>query len=83
MSDTNTPTIDTIKRSAGIAGQFSITATGTIEGEPYTLTFTGSVYGSPGPVVMTTGTIETFVSEPSRFGAVFNEAWVRAFITNS
>lgn len=63
-----------IKRSAGIAGQYSLTAT-TDDGP---LTFVGSVYG--GPVVMITPSgMQTFVTDPGRFGD-FGEEWVRRFL---
>jgi hypothetical protein len=75
-----TVTIDSIKRTNGVAGQFSYTATGTMYEEPYTLTFTGSAYG--GPIVMITGAgTQAFVSAPERFGPALTEDWVRAFIT--
>jgi hypothetical protein len=62
-----------ITKRTGIAGQYSLTAA-TDDG---VVTFTGNVYG--GPVVMTTPSgIETFVSDPGRFGD-FGEAWVRRF----
>jgi hypothetical protein len=79
MSDPNsTPTIHRVKRHAGIAGQYAIEATVSYPDEPReTVTFVGSVYG--GPVVMRTPSgMETFVSEPGRFGE-FGESWVRAF----
>lgn len=75
MSDQ--PTIHSVRKSAGIAGQFSVTADVEYPGEPRrALTFVGSVYG--GPVVMRTEGMETFVSDPGRFGD-FGETWVRRF----
>ncbi|GAC1533604.1 MAG: hypothetical protein NVS3B1_27980 [Marmoricola sp.] len=72
------PTVSKVKKQAGIAGQFAVTAEVTYEGEaPETITFVGSTYG--GPVVMVTpaGT-QTFVSEPGRFGP-FGTKWVEKF----
>lgn len=71
------------KRKAGIAGQFSITVTFRYHGddEDTALTFTGSQYGDPGPVVMIQkGGAQTFVIDPGRFGTKFGEEWVRAFV---
>lgn len=66
-----------IRRHAGIAGQFSVSADVHYPGEEARLvTFVGSVYG--GPVVMQTGRVETFVTDPARFGE-FGEDWVRRF----
>lgn len=64
-----------------IAGQFNLTAEVTYPGEPtYEVTFVGSTYGTPGPVVMVTEDLnETFVTDPGRFGSTFNPSWVRAF----
>lgn len=72
-------TIHSIKRHPGIAGQFSVTAEVSYPDEPirFVFSFVGSVYG--GPVVMRTGTVETFVTNPSRFGD-FGEGWVRRFM---
>lgn len=82
MSQTTTPTLGPIKRSSGIAGQFSLTVEVSYPGESEgrKVTFVGSTYG--GPVVMVTGsslvTVETFVTDPGRFGA-FGPQWVRRF----
>lgn len=73
-----------LKRHAGIAGQFSITVTAAYpdDAEQTTTTFVGSVYGSPGLVVMVlpSGT-QSFVTAPERFGSKFGEQWVRNFVT--
>lgn len=67
-----------VKRQAGIAGQFAVVARVQYEGEPVSsVTFTGSTYG--GPVVMESGPVQTFVSDPSRFGK-FGVEWVRRFM---
>lgn len=76
------PTVSKIKKHAGIAGQYSVTAEVTYEGEaPEKIEFVGSVYG--GPVVMVTpaGT-QTFVSEPGRFGE-FGTKWVERFFADA
>lgn len=72
------PTILNLKRHNGVAGQVAYDATVEYPGEePSTVTFVGSYYG--GPVVMRTASgVETFVTEPARFG-VFGAAWVRRF----
>lgn len=70
-------TINSIRKQRGIAGQFSVSAEVTYPDEPKrTVVFTGSTYG--GPVVMSTDSFETFVSDPGRFGK-FGETWVRRF----
>jgi hypothetical protein len=72
------PHIYFVRRHAGIAGQFSVSArVGYADEPPRDVEFIGSVYG--GPVVMRTGTLETFVSDPGRFGR-FGEDWVRRFL---
>lgn len=72
------PTLGTIKRHNGVAGQVSYSVQVTYEGEaPEWITFVGSTYG--GPVVMVTPRgHETFVTEPARFGE-FGPDWVRRF----
>lgn len=70
-------TLHSVKRHAGIAGQFSVSADVEYPGEPRgTVEFIGSVYG--GPVVMRTGMAEVFVTDPERFGE-FGVEWVRRF----
>lgn len=66
-----------LKRHGGIAGQFSVTADVTYADEATRrVEFVGSTYG--GPVVMRTGSVETFVSDPGRFGE-FGVDWARRF----
>jgi hypothetical protein len=78
---TDSPQISRVRRHAGIAGQFSVSAEVSYPDEPAReIAFVGSVYG--GPVVMRTGTLETFVSDPGRFGE-FGEDWVRRFLGES
>lgn len=76
--------IHTIRRHAGIAGQFAITAVVEYPDEPRrSVTFTGSTYG--GPVVMSTDGPEGgewFVSNPGRFGE-FGIGWVERFFANA
>ncbi|MDQ3222055.1 MAG: hypothetical protein M3Q75_01035 [Gemmatimonadota bacterium] len=72
------PTVTNLRKHAGIAGQFQVSATVTYPGEdPNTLAFVGSVYG--GPVVMVTDAGQTFVTDPGRFGE-FGTAWLVRFI---
>jgi hypothetical protein len=75
---TDTPTIHSVKRHTGIAGQYAVTADVSYPDEPReTVEFVGSVYG--GPVVMRTPSgLETFVTDPGRFGE-FGTEWVRRF----
>ncbi len=77
------PKIGRIHRSAIIAGSVNYTAEVTYPGEPmHEVTFAGSTYGEPGPVVMITESLhQTFVDEPSRFGARFDANWVRRFFS--
>lgn len=71
------PHIYFIRRHAGIAGQFSVSArVGYPDEAPRDVEFIGSTYG--GPVVMRTASVETFVTEPGRFGE-FGVQWVRRF----
>jgi hypothetical protein len=84
---TSRPTLGRIVRHAGVAGQLAYSVSvayqlpdGTME-RASVVTFTGSVYGTPGPVVMVTPGIPrgTFVTDPGRFGETFGPEWVRAF----
>lgn len=71
------PEVTNVKRHAGIAGQFSVTASVQYPCEPpETIEFVGSVYG--GPVVMVSHGHQTFVTDPGRFGE-FGTEWVREF----
>lgn len=71
------PTLSTIKRTNGVAGQIAYDVTVTYPGEtPAPVAFVGSVYG--GPVVMVAYGRQTFVTDPSRFGT-FSPEWVRRF----
>lgn len=62
-----------MKITKGIAGQFGVTA----DTEDGPITFVGSTYG--GPVVMITSEIQTFVTDPGRFGE-FGVEWVERFL---
>ncbi len=71
------PHIYYIRKQAGIVGQFAVSArVGYPDEAPRDVQFVGSVYG--GPVVMRTGEVETFVTDPNRFGK-FGPEWVRRF----
>jgi hypothetical protein len=77
MMATDNPHIYWVRKHAGIAGQFAVSArVGYPDEAPREVTFVGSVYG--GPVVMQTERGETFVTDPGRFGE-FGEEWVRRF----
>lgn len=83
MTTDTKPTVGTIKRANGVAGQVAYSVMVTYPGEdPMPITFVGSTYGGP-VLMMTRGNPEgTFVSEPSRFGK-FNPEWVRRFFTSN
>lgn len=66
-----------IRKRNGIAGQYSLT----VDTEDGPLTFVSSSYG--GPVVMITPSgVQTFVTDPGRFGD-FGVEWVRRFLVAS
>jgi hypothetical protein len=76
------PTLGRIVRHAGVAGQLAYSVSVAYPGEAASVvTFTGSVYGMPGPVVMVTpgNPRGVFVTAPERFGETFGPSWVRAF----
>lgn len=72
------PTLGTIRRQAGVAGQVSYTVEVTHPGEDAeSVTFVGSAFG--GPVVMITPAgHQIFVTDPGRHGE-FGTEWVRRF----
>lgn len=85
-------TVHDVRRTGGIAGQtsYSVDVTTTTyphhdeEGETVTdestIVLYGSTYGTPGPVVLVTaGFGESFVTDPARFGEVFDAAWAYRF----
>lgn len=84
-------TIHDVRKSGGIAGQVAFHADVTTttyphndeEGETvtdeYTVHLVGSVYGSPGPVVLVSHGVESFVTDPARFGETFDAAWAYRF----
>lgn len=74
------PVLGSVRKFAGIAGQYGYAAEVTYDGEPtMTVQFIGNVYG--GPIVMVTpgNPAGMFVRSPDRFGPDLNEAWVRSF----
>ena len=75
---TDTITDIKIKRHNGVAGQFSYTATYTINGEAGDLELVGSVYG--GAPVLMFGTAQVFVRNRTRFGPELNPEYVRNFV---
>lgn len=78
MSEEIKPDVSNVKRHAGIAGQFSVTATVAYPDEsPRTAEFVGSEYGGPVVMVFPSGA-QKFVTDPERFGK-FGTGWVRAF----
>lgn len=78
-------TLGTIRPARGIAGgvAYSVHVTWTMNdgevGYSTDVTFVGSTYGAPGPVVVIGGGAQTFVSEPGRFGETFDPEWIRRF----
>jgi hypothetical protein len=94
----DSPHIYHVRKRAGIAGQFQVDArVGYPDEAPRDVSFVGSVYGGP-VVMLTevsrnvstleeaewweTETVETFVSDPGRFGD-FGTEWVRRFFAAS
>lgn len=72
------PTVSKVKKQAGIAGQFAVTAEVTYAGEePVKAEFVGSTYGGPVVMVLPSG-LQTFVTDPGRFGE-FGTTWVERF----
>jgi hypothetical protein len=74
------PTVTNVKRHAGIAGAYSISAAVQYDGEPGDrVEFVGSVYG--GPIVMVTPAGETAVSSAvtDRIGSELSPEWVARF----
>ncbi len=72
------PSLGPVVRASGAAGSVAFTVTVTYPGEEsQRVTFTGSTYGSPGPVLMLPA--EVFVSDPGRFGERLSPGWVRRF----
>lgn len=70
-----------IRRIHGIAGNFVLSALVWYEGDekPYRVSFHGSTYGSPGPIVVVTDSGQEFVKNASRYGAKLDEQWIRNF----
>lgn len=75
--------ITAITKRDGVAGQVAYDVDVDYDGIPFSTTFIGTIYGGPGPVVMLSGDklapIETFVTEPERFGPKLNGDWIYAF----
>lgn len=72
------PRVMNIKRHAGIAGQFAVSASVAYPGEDAeTVTFVGSTFGGPVVMVLPSGA-EIFVTDPGRHGE-FGTAWVERF----
>lgn len=73
-----TPTLSTIRRESGVAGQIAYTTEVTYPGEPAErVTFVGSAYGGPVLMVLPSGQ-QIFVTDPARHGE-FSPRWVRRF----
>lgn len=73
----------TIRKTAGIAGQVRYNVTRTTEHGTHKSAFVGSVYGTPGPVTaIVMDGAQFHVTEPSRFGPIFNRTWVENFYTD-
>lgn len=76
-----TPELGAITRSNGISGQYSFRVPVTYPGEVASIVeFVGNEHG--GPIVMVSNGIQTFVSDPERFGQ-FSPEWVRRFFAAS
>ena len=73
------PTIISIKRTTGIAGQIAYDVAVAYPGEPETtIALVGSVHG--GPVVLIANGRQTFVTDPGRHGTTLNPDWIRRFL---
>lgn len=75
------PLVANVKRHAGIAGQYSVTAEVTYPGEPaYRAEFVASAYDGPVVAVMESGA-QVFVARTvlERLGLRVDEAWVRGY----
>lgn len=73
-----TPELGAIRRENGVAGQVAYQVEVTYPGEPTgRVAFTGSIYGGPVVMALPSG-VQTFVTDPERFGP-FGPSWVRRF----
>lgn len=81
----NPPTIDTIERITGIAGNYAYRVHVTYRDEAgnvdstHNVMFTGSIPGAP--VVMITEHGQTFVTDWKRNGETLNPEWIRRFFS--
>jgi hypothetical protein len=76
MSDV--PTLGKIHTGRGPAGQITYAVAVTYPDEPVSIVqFVGSTYGGPVVMVHPSG-VQTFVTDPGRFGK-FGSEWVRRF----
>jgi hypothetical protein len=74
-----TPTLSKVRKHAGIAGQFSVSAEVTYPDEPpQHVEFVGSVYGGPVIMMVPLTGMQLFVTDPGRHGA-FGTRWVERF----
>lgn len=71
-----------VQKTAGVAGEVRYTAVVRYGDEDAsTVSFFGSLFGEPGPVLMITEAFPegVFVTDPGRFGTKFGPDWVRKF----
>lgn len=69
-----------IHKRSGIAGQVRYAIARKDEHGIHNAVFVGTVYGTPGPVVMIMmDGVQVHVTDPSRFGPSFDEEWIRNF----
>ena len=74
------PTVKRLKRHNGVAGQFAYVAeVEWADGAIDRVEFVGNAYGDGIVMVLPSG-VQTRVSEPSRFGSVLDDGWVRTFV---
>lgn len=77
------PILGKIVRHSGIAGQLAYSVSVSYPGETgaTVVTFTGSTFGQPGPVVMLTDAFPRgiIVSDSGQYGATLSPEWVRRF----
>lgn len=75
--------VRSVRKTLGVAGQVSYTANVKYPGEPArSVTFVGSVYSGPVVMIPSSG-VQTFVTNPGRFGGKFDAKWVRAFFASA
>jgi hypothetical protein len=71
--------IEKVATSHDIVGAVAYEADVSYGADRAKYTFVGSMFGSPGPVLLLIGNEPINVHQPERFGVRFNDDWVRNF----